>query len=71
MCVCDWHAYLKNILIKTRARIENVSGIPTVQNPLNEINLLKAEYMSRKGPETDVRLRGGFKIRCCLALSYF
>ena len=48
-----------------------MSGIQTVQNPLNEINLLKAEYMSQKGPETDVRLRGGFKIRCCLALSYF
>ena len=45
MSVCDWHAYLKNILIKTRARIENVSGIQTVQNPLNEINLLKAEYI--------------------------
>ena len=29
--------------------------------------------MSRKGPQSwcrDVRLRGGFELRCCLALNY-
>ena len=29
------------------------------------------KYMSRKSPETDVRLRGGFVTKSCLALSYF
>ena len=37
------------------------------------LSIAKAVCMSRKGPgvgKRDVRLRGGFELRCCLALSY-